>query len=478
MAKYSLIFKLKVVTAYLNGEDGYEYLTKKYGVKTTSQVRRWISAFKEFGKDGLCRKRNNTIYTSEFKLAVVESYLTSELSYRQIALQYGLNNLSLIARWKSDFMKYGANAFVERPKGRIPTMSRTDEKAKISTHTKSRNQKKKINTRASSYFRTGKTITLCSNRECLFKRIKEIAPRGCSENERAARIISSLRREFKLTEILAALCFPKVTYMYWQQRFDRVDPDLQIRIAIEDIRKDHPNYGYRRLLPLLRSRGIVINKKRLQRIMQKFNLQVIAFSRKSRKYNSYKGVKGRIAPNRIKRRFYCSQPHQKITTDTTKFKYYELDANGALKVGKLYLDPFMDLYNLEIISFSISPTPSAESILSAQQQAIEKTADAKYRRTFHSDRGWGYQMKAYQHNLKVHNIFQSMSRKGNCLDNSPIENFFAILKQEMYYGNTFHSYDELKMAIENYIMYYNTKQIKERLNWLSPIDYHLATTAA
>ena len=74
---------------------------------------------------------------------MVESYLTSELSYRQIALQYGLNNPSLIARWKSDFMKYGANAFVEGPKGRIPTMSRTDEKAKISTHTKSRNQKKK-----------------------------------------------------------------------------------------------------------------------------------------------------------------------------------------------------------------------------------------------------------------------------------------------------------------------------------------------
>lgn len=143
MAKYSLIFKLKVVTAYLNGEGGYEYLTKKYGVKTTSQVRRWISAFKGFGKDGLCRKRNNTRYTSEFKLAVVESYLTSELSYRQIALQYGLNNPSLIARWKSDFMKYGTNAFVERPKGRIPTMSRTDEKAKITTHTKSRNQKKK-----------------------------------------------------------------------------------------------------------------------------------------------------------------------------------------------------------------------------------------------------------------------------------------------------------------------------------------------
>ena len=143
MAKYSLTFKLKVVTAYLNSEGGYKSLAKKYGVKSASQVLRWINVFKEFGKDGLYRKRNNTKYTSEFKLAVVKSYLTSDLSYRQIAFQYGLNNPPLIARWKSDFMKYGANAFVERPKGRIPTMSRTDEKAKISTHTKSRNQKKK-----------------------------------------------------------------------------------------------------------------------------------------------------------------------------------------------------------------------------------------------------------------------------------------------------------------------------------------------
>ena len=105
MAKYSLTFKLKVITAYLNSEGGYRSLAKKYGVKDASQVLRWINVFKKFGKDGLCRKQNNTKYTSEFKQAVVESYLTSELSYRQIAFQYGLNNPPLIARWKSEFMK-------------------------------------------------------------------------------------------------------------------------------------------------------------------------------------------------------------------------------------------------------------------------------------------------------------------------------------------------------------------------------------
>ena len=99
MAKYSFTFKLKVVTAYLNSEDGYSSLAKKYVVKDATQVLRWVNAFKEYGKDGLCRKRINISYTSEFKIAVVESYLTSELSYRQIAFQYGLNNPPLIARW-------------------------------------------------------------------------------------------------------------------------------------------------------------------------------------------------------------------------------------------------------------------------------------------------------------------------------------------------------------------------------------------
>ncbi len=266
--------------------------------------------------------------------------------------------------------------------------------------------------------------------------------------------------------------------MYWQKQFKLDDSDTPIQMAIEEIRKEHPHYGYRRLLPLLKQQGVIINKKKLQRILQKFHLQVKTFSHRSRKYNAYKGVQGPIAPNRVNRRFNCTEPHQKITTDTSEFKYYELGANGELKVRKLYLDPFMDLYNSEVISFSISPKPSAEAILAAQTRAIEITANASYRRTFHSDRGWAYQMKAYQHNLKKHGIFQSMSRKGNCLDNSPMENFFALLKQEIYYGHTFYSYDELKTTIENYIIYYNTKRIKEKLNWLSPVDYRLANTAA
>lgn len=136
------------------------------------------------------------------------------------------------------------------------------------------------------------------------------------------------------------------------------------------------------------------------------------------------------------------------------------------------------MFNGEILSYSVTQTPSAIGILSTQKKAIEITSDCPYRRTFHSDRGWAYQMGSYSFALKENKIFQSMSRKGNCYDNSVMENFFGILKQEMYYGTTYYSFDELKGVIERYIKYYSEKRIKEKLGWMSPVQYRLNILAA
>ena len=125
---------------------------------------------------------------------------------------------------------------------------------------------------------------------------------------------------------------PKATYMYWQKRFDRVNPDKEIEEKILEIRKNNKDYGYRRIYGTLRNLGYIINKKKVQRIIQKLSLQVTSFTRKSRKYNSYKGKIGKTAKNRIRRRFNTNIPHQKITTDTTEFKYYEVSERGKLVV--------------------------------------------------------------------------------------------------------------------------------------------------
>ncbi len=244
---------------------------------------------------------------------------------------------------------------------------------------------------------------------------------------------------------------------------------------ILEIRNVNKDFGYRRIYGELRKRGININHKKVQRIVQKLEIQVTSFTRKSRKYNSYKG---KVAPNRVHRRFNTNIPHQKLTTDTTEFKYYEVDAKGQMVIKKLYLDPFMDLFNREIISYSISTKPSAVNIMNALNEAITITTDCKFRRTFHSDQGWAYQIKAYTHILKSNKIYQGMSRKGNCHDNSVMENFFGIMKQEMYYGVVYYSYDELKYSIKKYIKYYNEQRIKQSLSWMSPVEYRLQLNAA
>ncbi|RKW36091.1 MAG: IS3 family transposase [Lachnospiraceae bacterium] len=259
---------------------------------------------------------------------------------------------------------------------------------------------------------------------------------------------------------------PKATYMYRQKRFDRKNPDKEIKNKILEIRETHKDYGYRRVVGELRNKGYCVNKKKVQRIIQKLGLQVTSFIRKSRKYSSYKGKVRTIPSNRIRRRFNTYIPHQKITTDTTEFKYYDINAKGHMTMHKLYPDSFMDMCNGEIISYEIDKHSSAKNVMDALEQAIAITSDCKYRRTFHSDQGWAYQMKAYSHRLKEERIFQNMSRKGNCHDNSVMENFFGLLKQEIYYGVIYYSYDELKSEIERYIKYYNEQRIKEKPMWL------------
>lgn len=112
------------------------------------------------------------------------------------------------------------------------------------------------------------------------------------------------------------------------------------------------------------------------------------------------------------------------------------------------------------------------------KEAIQVTKDCPFRRTFHSDQGRAYQMKAYGNKLKEHRIFQSMSRKGNCLDNSPMENFFGLLKQELFHGEIYLRFNELKIKTDKYIDYYNNKRIKQKLSWLSPVQFREAAQRA
>jgi transposase InsO family protein len=180
-----------------------------------------------------------------------------------------------------------------------------------------------------------------------------------------------------------------------------------------------------------------------------------------KKYRSYKGNLGKIAPNILARDFRAAQPNQKWATDITEFH---------VAGKKLYLSPVIDLFNGEIISYEIAERPTFEQVEAMLQKSFRKLP-AERNLILHSDQGWQYQMKQYHRLLKGKGITQSMSRKGNCLDNAVIENFFGILKCELYYINKFTSVDHLRQEIKKYIDYYNNDRIKLNLNGMSPTQY-------
>lgn len=243
-------------------------------------------------------------------------------------------------------------------------------------------------------------------------------------------------------------------------------PDKYAKIK-EEIRliyhQNQGRYGYRRITLELHNRGYHINHKTVQGLMKSIGIKCMV---RIKKYRSYKGEIGKIAPNILQRNFSATAPNQKWTTDITEF---------ALFGSKIYLSPILDMFNGEIISYNISERPVLGQVMSMLDQAFSKIPN-NTNLIFHSDQGWQYQHKQYQKRLIDKGIRQSMSRKGNCLDNSVMENFFGLLKSELLYLREFNSMDEFKIELEKYIDYYNNERIKSKLKGLSPVQYRIQSS--
>ncbi|MGP4042645.1 IS3 family transposase [Gracilibacillus sp. D59] len=288
----------------------------------------------------------------------------------------------------------------------------------------------------------------------------------CLPRKAQAKVAFELKEEgFRLKDIFHVVGIPEATYHYHVKNFGKEDPDRELKELITDLfKKFHERYGYKRITKELKKLRHRVNHKKVYRLMREIGLKCVKFMRKSRKYNSYKGRIGKVAKNRISRRFSTPIPLQKLVTDITEFK-----CNGE---EKLYLNPILDLYNGEIIAFGIRKRPTLDLVMEPLKETIEIIENhATYRTTIHSDQGWHYQHNQWVRTLKENKIFQSMSRKANCADNASMENFFGILKQEMYYGEKIVSYEELKRKIEEYIYWYNNERSKSKLTGLSPVEY-------
>lgn len=187
--------------------------------------------------------------------------------------------------------------------------------------------------------------------------------------------------------------------------------------------------------------------------------------RKKKRYYSYRGEVGQKVENLLQRNFKADAPNKKWVTDVTQVSLF-----GEI----VYISPIMDLYNEEIVSYSISKRANFAQVKHMLEEAFNKIpSDTNL--VLHSDQGWQYQMKRYQHILLQKGIRQSMSRKGNCLDNAVMENFFGHLKSELLYIKNFESMQDFIEQVKEYFNYYNNKRIKIKLKGLSPVQYRTKT---
>ena len=180
-----------------------------------------------------------------------------------------------------------------------------------------------------------------------------------------------------------------------------------------------------------------------------------------KKYRSYRGESGTVAPNVLERDFSATQPDEKWVTDVTEFK---------VKEQKVYLSPVVDLFTQEVVAYRVAKNACLPLVTDMLAEAISKLKPNS-KPIIHSDQGWQYRHRQYQKKIAESGLTQSMSRKGNCLDNAVAENFFALLKTEMYHNQSFEDADALIEQIKEYIEYYNTKRIKVKLKGLTPIEY-------
>lgn len=229
-------------------------------------------------------------------------------------------------------------------------------------------------------------------------------------------MIQKLRQIYPLAMLLSIAQIPRATYYYHAKALAAPDKYAAAKEEIATVCHEHKGrYGYRRVTMELLDRGVTLNHKTVQRLMKELGLVCRV---RMKKYRSYRGEVGKIAPDLLQRNFEAAKPNQKWVTDVTEFSLFG---------QKLYLSPILDLCSRDIVSYTISDKPVLSMIAGMLGKAFERIPDGTGL-ILHSDQGWQYQHGQYQRILKNKGIRQSMSRKGNCLDNAVIENFFGLLK--------------------------------------------------
>ncbi|WP_345769526.1 IS3 family transposase [Escherichia coli] len=440
--KHSFEVKLAAVNHYLAGHAGIISTAKLFQLSHTS-LSHWINLFLLHGPRALdCRHKRS--YSPEDKLCVVLYALGHSESLPRVAARFNIPSHNTVKNWIKGYHKSGDEAFIRRRKEK--SMTRSDD-----THENEANMTPEEMKNELRYLRAENAYLKAMQEHLLEKK-----PPGAGEK---TKVIRSLRCGHCQSDLLKAAGLARSTLYYQLSLQKAKDKYADVKQLIASIFHEHRGcYGYRRIHCELQKRGLKFSGKTVRKLMQQLGLKSPV---RLKKYRSYRGNMGLAAENILQRQFKAKAPCEKWVTDITEFR-----AGGQ----KLYLSPILDLFNGEIVAWETACRPTEELVKRMLNKGLESLAEGE-KPLLHSDQGWHYRIKSYQSALADRGLVQSMSRKGNCLDNAVMENFFGHLKEEMYYRRDYRSVEELENAVSEYITYWNQKRIKLSLGGLSPVEY-------
>ena len=412
----------KLVQAMHMLDDGHSvnYIQKQLRVdrKTLLLARqRYLSG----GELALLLPKYQPQLSMERKLEIVREVDQKQLSLSEVALKHLVSRYSL-ERWIKAYHQFGEAGLAR--KGTSNSMKKKRQRTEAELDEKSQSLSRR---------------------------------KGSPSTRDWAEAIQGLRPKHKLDILLEVKGMARSTFYYNH----RPKPDkwaVERQRIVELYHQNKGRYGYRRLAMAMRNEGYVISGKTVRKLMAEAGVKCEV---RMRKYKSYKGEVGKIAPNLLERNFKAEAPHKRMVTDVTEFHLF-----GT----KIYLSPVLDLYNSELIFYTIYRHPVLDMVKDMINGTIS-VIGSNTNAILHSDQGFHYQHKDYQKLLKDNHIIQSMSRKGNCLDNAVMENFFGLLKSELLYLRKFESLEQFLEELEDYLEYYNTVRIKAKLNGMSPVQY-------
>ena len=413
---------------------------RKLGYPARATLMLWVKQDKRWKRKHKVHKKA-AILTSEQKRSAVTDLITRDTSAKIIADKYNVNRVSLYL-WQKEFtgesIMKKSNQNQQELENEINELKK--EKAKLELENK----------------------ILKKANEILKKEIG--ADYSLLTNKEKTLVVSALKDEFNIKELLKIINLKRSTYFYKVKLINN-DKYAQIRQIIKKLFvENYSCYGYRRIKQCLKNQfKITISDKVIIRSMKEEKL-IVYIPKSKKKYSSYKGEISPDVPNIVNRKFIVNEPHKQALTDITEF---------ALKDGKVYLSPMIDCFDGSPITWTIGKSPNAELTNSMLKQTQKIVGNSNL--LIHSDRGFHYRLDSWISLMNEFGYTRSMSKKGCSPDNSMCEGFFGTMKNEFFYSRDWRDFtcNEFIEELDKYLKWFKNKRIKKRLNYLSPDEFML-----